>query len=129
MKFVGHIDDKELLAILKSLGLTSKAEMRKAIAAIKRAQKEEMERHLVAIRGAKKEVKSKIFSTVQTIGEQSFHFQAGVNYTWDELQCLAQFFPKDTYRLSEPSDLNHSDWVVRMLQTVDIKVDVTVLED
>lgn len=127
MKFVGHIDDEDLLKVFKSLGLSSKKQMESAIAKIEKTQKQEMERILVSIRGAKKEVESKVFSTSQIVGEQIFRFQEGVNYGWEEMQCLSQFFPKESYRLSEPTDFNHSDWGVRMLRTVEIKVDVSLL--
>lgn len=60
-------------------------------------------------------------------GEQVFVFREGTHYSWDELQCMAQFFPKKSYRLSDPNDHNYSRLGVYMLRTVEIKVDVTLL--
>lgn len=114
MKFVGHIDDEDLLEIIKSANLSDKKELESVIAKIKKNHKKQ---------------KPKPYSASQIVGEQSFRFQAGVNYDWDEMQCLSQFFPKNSYRLSEPTDFHHSRWGVRMLTTVEIKVDVALLGD
>jgi len=129
MKFVGHIYDEDLLKIFKSVGLFTKEEMAEALEAVKQGQKHVLREAVEAIKREKENENLTVHSTSQSVGEQTFRFQEGVNYDWDEMQCLAQFFPKESYRLSEPSDFRHSSWGVRMLQTVEIKVDVTLLGD